>query len=348
MLAITLTALACMATGCLAHHSGPLPGEPDATYTQIDDTRVRYVDTGGDGAPVVLIHGFAASLGTWSGVIPHLEPNHRVIALDLKGFGWTDRPEGDYDPDTQAQLVFGLLDELGVDQTAVVAHSWGSSVALAMAHLQPERVERIALYDAWVYEEQLPVFFHWSRLEGLGEVLFALFYKERPADKLEGAFYDSSVVPQSLVDEVEEALDRPGAVAAALAAVRGQDYSEIQKRYPSVTQPTLLLWGREDGVTTLDFGERLYTELPNAELVVYPQCGHFPMIEAYWPSTRELVAFLAADHDGAAKPATPGDAAESGPRKLEAAPVDAPAKTPTEPAAEPAEPNNATSEEATP
>ena len=142
------------------------------------------------------------------------------------------------------------------------------------------RVSRLALYDAWVYEEQLPTFFHWARADGVGETLFALWYKERPDDKMAQAFYDPKLVTEKLVDEVEAALDRPGTVAAALAAVRGQRYVDVQRKYRTIKQPTILLWGREDQVTTLRFGERLSKELPDAKLVVYPQCGHFPMIEA--------------------------------------------------------------------
>ena len=80
--------------------------------------------------------------------------------------GWTDRPEGDYSPEAQAKLVLRLLDQRGVSRTAIVAHSWGSSVALAASMQAPERVTKLALYDAWVYEEQLPTFFHWARAEG--------------------------------------------------------------------------------------------------------------------------------------------------------------------------------------
>lgn len=319
---LTIMALVATATvlgGCLSHHKGPLPGEPaDATFETVNDTRLRYVDSGGEGPTVVMIHGFASSLNVWAGVMPALTDDHRVIALDLKGFGWSGRPEGDYDPDTQAELVFGLLDELGVDKASLVAHSWGSSVALSMAHLQPERIDRIALYDAWVYEEQLPVFFYWSRLGGLGELLFSLYYRERPADKIEMAFYDPSIIPQALVDDVEEQLDRPGTSAAALAAVRGQVYDETQKRYASIDHPVLLLWGREDGVTTLDFAERLYTDLPNAELVVYPRCGHFPMIEAHAPSTRDLAAFLEVDDDSTEE--VEDDVSAPRQRRLESAP----------------------------
>ena len=80
--------------------------------------------------------------------------------------------------------------------------------------------------------------------------------------------------------------------SAALAAVRGQQYEEIQARYRKIDKPTLLLWGRDDLVTPLRYGERLVKDLPNATLVTYPQCGHFPMIEAAGTSTDDLVSFL--------------------------------------------------------
>jgi pimeloyl-ACP methyl ester carboxylesterase len=292
---IALCATALATSGCLAHHSGALPGEPDATYMEVEGARVRYLDSGGDGPTVLLLHGFASSLGVWAGVQPALSKDHRVVSLDLKGFGWTDRPRGDYSPQAQADLVFALLDELGVQDFAVVAHSWGSSVALAITLAQPERVRRVALYDAWVYEEQLPTFFLWARASSLGELLFWLFYKEQPALKMANAFWDKKYVTQEFVDEVVENLDRPGTRAAALAAVRGQTFELFEQRYPEIQQPVLLLWGREDAVTPLWVGERLTRELPHADLVVYPRCGHFPMIEAASASTSELAEFLARD-----------------------------------------------------
>lgn len=288
-------ALAAQLSGCMSFHAGAMPGEPkDATFATIRGARVRYVDRG-QGPPVVLVHGFASALEAWSGVLPELAKTHRVLALDLKGFGWTDRPEGDYSPQEEARIVFELMTQRGVDKAAVVAHSWGASVALAAALAHPERVTRLALYDAWVYEEQLPTFFHWSRADGLGEALFAGWYTERPDEKMAMAFYDKRYVTEALVDSVEDALDRPGTVAAALAAVRGQRYAAVQDRYRTIQLPTLLLWGREDQVTTLPFGERLSRELPRSKLIVYPRCGHFPMIEALAASNADLSAFLAED-----------------------------------------------------
>ena len=290
---LLIAALGLLSSGCLAFHSGPLPGEPtDARFTHLEGARVRY-QVAGQGPAVVLLHGFAASLNTWKDVLPRLAKNHRVVALDLKGFGWTDRPEGDYSPQEQAKLVFALLDELGIDRAAVVGHSWGASVALAMALDSPKRIDRLVLYDAWAYAKQLPTFFIWARAGGLGEIMFSLFYEQRAEDRVSHAFHDQSYVTMELVDSVEEQLARPGTLAAALAAVRGQRYETMESKYKTIKHSTLLLWGREDQVTPLWVGERLSRELPKAKLLSYPGVGHFPMIEAKHASTRALIEFLA-------------------------------------------------------
>lgn len=314
-------------SGCLDFHRGPVPGAPKgARFAEIDGARIHYVDEG-EGPVVVLIHGFASSLGAWAGVRKALAGKHRVIALDLKGFGYSDRPEGDYSPAAEAKIVLGLLEQRGVaGPVALVAHSWGSSVALQLALLAPERVERIALYDAWVYADQLPNFFLWSRANGLGEALVGAFYDERPDDKITIAFHDKKYVTEALIETVEDQLSRPGTKAAALAAIRGQRFDEVEARYKTIDKPTLLLWGREDRVTTLEYGERLSKDLPRARLVVYPQCGHFPMIEAVTPSTRDLVEFLA---QSPAPPAPPPASAPA-PAPAPEGPKGEPSETPPE------------------
>jgi pimeloyl-ACP methyl ester carboxylesterase len=293
MRSAVLLLLALTASGCLHFHSGPMPGEPkDATFLSVEGARVRYVDVG-EGPTVVLLHGFASSIENWVTVMPKLVKQHRIIAIDMKGFGWTDRPVGDYSPKAQAQLLQAVLTERGVTgPIALVAHSYGSSVALAFALEYPRQVQRIALYDAWVYEEQLPSMFHMARAQGIGELLYGLFYSERYEERLTLGFYNPDFVAQQLVDDVEKAFERPGTRYGALEAVRGMRFDEMSDRYRTITAPTLLLWGREDIVTPVSIGEKLVRALPNAKLNVYPRCGHFPMIEAASESTRDLQAFL--------------------------------------------------------
>lgn len=298
-LALPLLCALPLLAGCLEFHSGAMAGEPKtATFASIDGARVRYLDVG-KGPPVVLIHGFASSMETWDLLIPELSKNHRVLALDLKGFGWTDRPAGDYSPKAEAHLVLGLLAARGIEKAAFVAHSWGSSVTLEIALAAPERVSRIALYDAWVYEAQLPTFFVMSRAGGVGEALFSMYYNERADERMSLAFFDKTLISEPLAEAVERSLERPGTVAAALAGVRGMHYTEVESRYRTIDKPTLLLWGREDAVTTLPFAERLSRDLPNARLVVYPRCGHFPMLEAKNASNAELIRFLDEDDKAA-------------------------------------------------
>ncbi len=291
------------ATACACSPSfqqGPLgPGPKGATYAEVDGVRLRYVDRPADkgaaagATPVVLIHGFAASLDTWDAVIPALAKDRRVLALDLKGFGWSDRPEGDYSPAAEARLVLAMMSARGIEKADVVGHSWGASVTLALSLLAPQRVHRLSLYDAWVYEAQLPTFFLWAREGGVGEALFSTWYTERADERVAYAFFDKEkYVSEGFVESIEQTLERPGTIAAALAAVRGQRYAEVETKYPTITAKTLILWGREDEVTLLSYGERLARDLPHAKLVVYPRCGHFPMIEAETASTNELATFL--------------------------------------------------------
>ena len=294
-IALALALVVTLVAGCPGFHAGVPDGAPaGATFAEVDGVPMRFVDVG-EGPAVVLVHGYSSSLDIWNQVVPRLAERYRVIAVDLKGFGWSGRPEGDYSPAVHAKMVWQLLDQREVRDAAIVGHSWGASVALAMALQAPERVRRIALYSAYVYEDQVPSFFLWARKSGVGELLFSLYYRERIEDRVPLAYHDQSWVTQERVEHAEREMKRTGAVAAALASARGQRYTEMQRRYGSIDKPVLLLWGREDRVTPIAFGERLALDLPNATLEIVESCGHIPMVEAESRTTAVLAAFLAED-----------------------------------------------------
>ncbi|MCX5743110.1 MAG: alpha/beta fold hydrolase [Proteobacteria bacterium] len=292
--------------GCPRFHAEPFPNAPDgAKFVDVDGVHVRYLDQG-EGPAVVFVHGFGASADSWKPVLPAAAQHHRAIAVDLKGFGWTTRPEGDYSPAAQARLVWGVLDQLGVKDVAIVGHSWGSSVSLAMAVAHPDRVRRVALYDAYVYDEQIPAFFRWAQKSGIGELLFALYYQERIEDRAPLAYYDARWITQARIDRVEADMAHAGTTAAALAAVRGHHFAALHDQLRGFTKPVLLLWGENDEITPVRFGYRLAAELKDATLVTYARCGHIPMVEAHAASTRDLIAFLARDDAApATTPTTP-------------------------------------------
>jgi pimeloyl-ACP methyl ester carboxylesterase len=288
-------------SGCLSFHQGPLPNEPkNYTFAQVGDTRIRFVDitpphTEGEKLQtVVLIHGYGASIEEWGMLMPELlKAKYRVIALDLKGHGWSERNDGDYSIQGQARLVVNLLDQRNVDKFSVIGHSWGSAVSLAVALMAPSRVTRVGLYNGMFFQEQQPLIFSWAKVPVIGEIIYGVMYKERQDEKLAVVFYDKEKwVTEEAVDGLEGFMERPGTLAAALAGVRQMQHTELQSHYKDVKQPVLLLWGRDDQVTPLQYGERLLHELPHARLMVYPQCGHVPMMEVPGPTSAELVRFL--------------------------------------------------------
>ncbi len=286
------------APGCLHFHDGPLTGPlKTVRFLQLEDLRVRVEDSGpgAAGGTVMLVHGFGAALDEYFLVSPALiAAGYRVVAIDLKGHGLTDRHAGDYSIEAQAELVRAAADQLGLERFLLVGHSWGSAVALRLAQLHPARVERLALFNGMFFDEQLPLMFSWARLPLVGELLFAAFYRERFDEKMAFAFYDPEpYITEQYLDNQDWVLDQPGTLAAALATVRAMDFAALQASLGGVSQPVLLLWGREDRVTPLAWGERMLGLLPNARLEVLPRCGHLPMVEAVRPATRALLAFLA-------------------------------------------------------
>lgn len=298
--------IGCLTLGCASFQQ---PGEPlgahlgpDARYVHTRSGRSIYTEVRGPAegtsTPVLLVHGFASNHDVWDPLEPSLRERRRTINVDLPGFGWSSRTDGDYSPTALANDLVDVLDAVDTHGPVdVVAHSWGSSVSLALSLDHPDRVRRVVLVGAWIYDEQIPPFFRWARIPGVGEMLFSGFYRERPDDRFPAAFEDPSIVSQDLVDAIERSFDRPGTSRAALAAARGQCFLQLQARYRTLTQPALLVWGAEDHVAQLRFGERLARDIPDARLSVIPAVGHFPMIEAAGVTRREVLGFL----DGASR-----------------------------------------------
>jgi pimeloyl-ACP methyl ester carboxylesterase len=286
----------CIMSGCATFQTGPSAPLPDAERVLIEGRgQLRVIDQNPTAREtVLLVHGYGASTSSFRPVMSRLAARFRVLAIDLPGFGRSDRREGDYSPDALADVLARVLDQKGVARAHVVGHSWGSSVVLAFARRHRGRLDRMVIASGFMYDEQLLPLMRWARVPGVGEALYAAFYRQAIGERMLLNFYDPSLVTEEVVDEVERAMAQPGAVAAALAAVRGMRFAEHEAEYARIDAPTLVLWGREDRVARLAFGERLARELPDARLVVLPRCGHIPMWECTGETADALVEFLAA------------------------------------------------------
>jgi pimeloyl-ACP methyl ester carboxylesterase len=290
--------LGLFATGCVHFQTGASAPLPAAERVMLGARgQLHVIDKNPTGArdTVLLVHGYGSSTASYAPVIDALAAHLRVIAVDLPGFGKSDRRDGDYTPDGLADVLAEVLTQKGVQRAHVVGHSWGSSVVLAFARRHPDRLDRLVIISGWVYDEQLLPIMRWARVPGLGEALYGSFYTTGIGERLYLNFVDPALVTQKVVDEVEKQMALDGAVAAALAAARGMHrFAETEADYRAIQNPTLLLWGRDDRVARLAFGERLARELPHAHLVVLPRCGHIPMWECTGETAAALTTFLTA------------------------------------------------------
>jgi pimeloyl-ACP methyl ester carboxylesterase len=277
-LATTLSLL-WLLCACARFQEGPsdVPVPPGTAFVEVDGWKIHARTVGEEGDWVVLLHGYSASHLEWMQVVPALCSHFRCLLLDLPGFGWSDKRKGDYSPARLARFVDGLMAHFGIESAHVVAHSWGASVALALAHDFPGRVRKLALVGAWVYAEQLPTFFRWARARGWGELLFTLFFDEQIEARYELVYFEPNRhIKQEEIDALKRFMKRKGVVRAALQAARDQRFETMQPWYREVTNETLLLWGEEDRVSDPFFGRRLAAELPDSSLRFMPRCGHLP------------------------------------------------------------------------
>ena len=133
----------------------PALNQPAEGWADVGDLRVHYLDWGGDGPPVIALHGLASSCHWYDLAAPLLRRDFRIIAPDQRGHGKTTQAPSGYDWETLSMDVAGLMDRLGIEQAAVLGHSWGGHVASAAAARQPERLNRLVMIDGGIIDSRI-------------------------------------------------------------------------------------------------------------------------------------------------------------------------------------------------
>jgi pimeloyl-ACP methyl ester carboxylesterase len=270
---------------------------PNSTYShfaEVDGVRIHYQDKG-SGTPLILIHGYTSSNYSWKEVFEPLSKTFRVIAPDLKGFGFSGKPDGDYTRRAQAILIIHLLDQLGIDKAWLAGSSMGGEVALNVAITNPQRVAGLVLIDS----AGVPVTGSGSLapryllVPVLGRLLiaFALRSDNLVREGLNKSFYDDRNVTDERVAAYYLPLKTRGGQLAALRARTQAGQFPVEPELPKLSVPTLILWGREDELNPLEVGRKLNSLIRNSTLVIIDNCGHLPQEEMPQRVIEELTRF---------------------------------------------------------
>jgi pimeloyl-ACP methyl ester carboxylesterase len=260
-----------------------------------------YAEEMGKGPTVLLLHGLGGSSYNWRLIAPRLATTHRVIALDLRGFGRSDKPfDRAYSSLDHAAVVRAFIRRANLSQVTLVGHSYGGMVAIRLAmdrRLEPHRISRLVLMSTPAFPQPFSTGVGFLRKPILPYLTLLLVPPELTATL---AFMMETVGINRLTERdisiYAGPLSDPGGPHALIETARQivpADLPQIMARYPTLTKPTLALWCRQDEVVPLSTGVKLARTLPNARLAVVEGCNHLPAEQAPVAVTNEIRRFLA-------------------------------------------------------
>lgn len=255
-------------------------------FLDLGGARLYYYAAGtrGAGEPVVFLHGFPTSSHLWRDVVPLVPPGHRVVVVDLLGYGRSDKPDGrDVSIKGHAERVVQLFDALRIERAAVVGHDVGGGIAQYLAVRYPTRASRICLIDSVGFDDwptrdvkmakaSLPLTRHLPATWILGIVRSDL--QRGYAEHERGLHSIEQYLRPFATPEGRDVL------VEHLLALDHAETLALSKRLKDVVAPTALVWGAHDPFLPVALGKRLQEAIPGSTLDVIPDVRHFTPEEA--------------------------------------------------------------------
>src|ERR1044072_1504377 len=248
--------------------------------------KINYVEAG-SGPTVILLHGLGGSSQVWQFNIPALAEKYHVVVPDQIGFGKSDKPLVNYRIRTYVDFLDQFCKQLKIERASLVGNSMGGWIATAFTAAFPDRVDKLVLADAAGYAPP----------KGLDT---RTFYGLNPTTRdgmkvlVAKVFYNKLFKSDAAIDQ---------AIATRLAAgdgytinsitesiIRGEDFLDAAVK--TIKRPTLIIWGRQDGLVPLAEGEHFNKDIAGSKLVVFDQCGHMPNVEKPAEFNAAVLKFL--------------------------------------------------------
>lgn len=275
----------------------------DVKYSEVRNINVAYIDEGSGNQTILLIHGLGTYAKGWTENIDVLSENHRVIAVDLPGYGKSDKGHYKYTMDFYAQVLTELMNNLNIDKAIVAGHSMGGQIAMTMALDYANRVEKLILISPAGFERFT---------DGEGDWLIGVMTPDLVKDtptraidtNLRYNFYETPDDAEFLITEriqLRGAADFDRYCYAVSKNVQAMIDGYVYDRLDQITQSTLILWGENDELIpnrflhagwTKDIAKIGEQEIPNNKTILFPKCGHFVQFEKPDETNHAIIKFI--------------------------------------------------------
>jgi 2-hydroxy-6-oxonona-2,4-dienedioate hydrolase len=260
-----------------------LPPLPELRTATVFGQKIRHYDVGA-GSALVLLHGIGGDADDWAFCLDALSQSHRVVALDLLGFGRSDKPHIDYSIAGFVEVLERFLLALGIERAALMGNSMGGWIAASFALQFPAMVDKLVLLDAaglWGNTVALPIDLRLSTRQHLRQVF-------------EFLFHDKSLVTDDLVDlAYRQHLERGDGYTIHNLLQHLPDGREwLDKNIAALKLPTLIVWGEQDAMMPVATAHNFQKLISGSQLEVIAECGHLPALEKPAELVRLVLSFL--------------------------------------------------------
>jgi pimeloyl-ACP methyl ester carboxylesterase len=274
-------------------------GNAASQYLPLMGMQVHYRDEGNpaDSTPLVLIHGTSSSLHTWDSLVAIMltQNKKRIIRFDLPAFGITGpNPENYYAGDYYVRFLDSFLNVLHIQKCALAGNSLGGSIAWRYTVAHPEKIDKLILIDASGYplkNEKGSLGFKLATIPIINNLLLVVTPKFLIRKSLETVFYDNQLISDAIVTRYYEMLLREGNRTATLSLFKNRT-SISAEPIKTITRPTLILWGDQDQLISVDNAYLFQKDIQGSALTIYKNVGHTPMEEAPQRVAASLESFL--------------------------------------------------------
>lgn len=278
--------------------------DSDSQFIEINDVTIHYKEKGEGDKTFILLHGFGGSTFSWREVMDDFAQQGRVIAYDRPAFGLTERPmpedwtENPYGMKANIELLRELMDTMGIEKAILVGNSAGGGVAVAFGLEYPERVESLILVDPGVGGGRGPQLPAWAlpmmwtpQIRHIGPLLMR-DYQENLPNTIEREWFDGTKLTDEIKQEYLNVLKIKNWDRAFYELTYSPAYPELRPLVKELTVPAFIIAGKEDRLIRSWYFETIAQEIPGAQLVLLPACGHVPQEECPQEFMNEVLNYL--------------------------------------------------------